>query len=344
MNLHKHIRKVLRETVNESTFFRRRVDTRLVEKEFFENLNYVTDAFITKLKKGISFDFDTFKRRVINNLMDDYHNELSDGGLNDFPYDEIYEFLSDHFHDKIKDRYDLILRRNINESQNEEDPTQKILNFLLRRYEVEEYTFGDEERPITIKMLRIKNGSGQSYSIRSTGSKKEQIRDILETLMILNVIDEFELNKIKDNSYAQKAVRAVKMFYDKVMGNKSNMNEGLKDMFKNMFGKKPLTNDDRLVNVLVKFIKENYSIEFDSNDKDEITYYDTDYTGVWWNTPIMKYYPKYKRLEYSRFFAEDIYSVIGDNRLLDRDSEMMGKIFEKLYKKKVDKVNGYSRI
>jgi hypothetical protein len=29
---------------------------------------------------------------------------------------------------------------------------------------------------------------------------------------------------------------------------------GIKDMFKNMFGKKPLTNDERLVNVLVKFI------------------------------------------------------------------------------------------
>ena len=118
---------------------------------------------------------------------------------------------------------------------------------------------------------------------------------------------------------------------------------GIKDMFKNMFGKKPLTNDDRLVNVLVEFIKENYSIDFASNDYGEITYYETDYTGVW-NTPIMKYYPQYKRLEYSRYFAEDIYSVIGDNRLLDRDSEMMGKIFEKLYKKKVDKVNGYSRL
>jgi len=118
---------------------------------------------------------------------------------------------------------------------------------------------------------------------------------------------------------------------------------GIKDMFKNMFGKKPLTNDDRLVNVLVKFIKENYSIDFASNDYDEITYYETDYTGVW-NTPIMKYYPMYKRLEYSRFFAEDIYNVIGDNRLLQPDSEIMGKIFEKLYKKKVDRVNGYSRI
>jgi len=58
----------------------------------------------------------------------------------------------------------------------------------------------------------------------------------------------------------------------------------------------------------------------------------------------MKYYPKYKRLEFSRLFAEDIYNVIGDNRLLQPDSEMMGKVFEKLYKKKVDKVNGYRRI
>jgi hypothetical protein len=116
------------------------------------------------------------------------------------------------------------------------------------------------------------------------------------------------------------------------------------DNIKNMFGKKPLTKDDKLIDIIVKFIKEHYSIDFASNDYGEITYYDTDYTGVWWNTPIMKYFPKYKRLEYSRFFAKDIYSMIGDDRLLQPDSEMMGKIFEKLYKKKVDKVNGYSRL
>jgi len=115
------------------------------------------------------------------------------------------------------------------------------------------------------------------------------------------------------------------------------------DNIKSFFGKKPLTKDDKLVNLIVKFIEEYYSIDFDSNDYGDITYYETDYTGVW-NTPIMKYYPNYKRLEYSRFFAEDIYNVIGDDRLLHRDSEMMGKIFEKLYKKKVDKVNGYTRI
>ena len=118
---------------------------------------------------------------------------------------------------------------------------------------------------------------------------------------------------------------------------------GIKDMFKNMFGKKPLTNDDRLVNVLVKFIKENYSIDFASNDYGDITYYETDYTGVW-NTPIMKYYPNYRRLEYTWYFAKHIHSVISDDRLLQPDSEMMGKIFEKLYKNKVNKVNGYNRI
>jgi hypothetical protein len=106
MNLQEHIRKVLRETVNESTFFLRRVDMRLMKKEFFETLNFVTDMFLKRRYAGIDFTFEEFKRRVINYLMDDYHDVLSNGGSKDFPYDEVYEFLSDHFHDKIEDRYD----------------------------------------------------------------------------------------------------------------------------------------------------------------------------------------------------------------------------------------------
>jgi hypothetical protein len=105
MNLHKHIRKVLRETVNESTFFRRRVDLRLMEKEFYETLNFATDMFLKRRYAGIDFTFEEFKRRVIDYLMDDYHDMLSNGGSKDFPYDEVYEYLSDHFHDKIEDRY-----------------------------------------------------------------------------------------------------------------------------------------------------------------------------------------------------------------------------------------------
>jgi len=129
----------------------------------------------------------------------------------------------------------------------------------------------------------------------------------------------------------------------KVLREETLEESGVMDSLKKFFGKQEKTPEDRLVNIIVKFIKENYSIEFDSNDKDEITYYETDYTGVW-NTPIMKYYPNYRRLEYTWYFATHIHSVISDDRLLQPDSEMMGKIFEKLYKKKVDKVNGYSRI
>jgi len=129
----------------------------------------------------------------------------------------------------------------------------------------------------------------------------------------------------------------------KVLREETLEESGFMDSLKKFFGKQEKTPEDRLVNIIVKFIKENYSIEFDSKDKDEITYYETDYTGVW-NTPIMKYYPNYRRLEYTWYFAKHIHSVISDDRLLQPDSEMMGKIFEKLYKKKVDKVNGYSRI
>ena len=101
------------EFINESTFFRRRVDISLMDKEFFENLNYVTSIFLKRYNEGKRFDIFQFKTKVLNYLMDNYHGELSNGGLNDFPYDEIYEFLSNHFHDKIKDRYDTFFGNNI---------------------------------------------------------------------------------------------------------------------------------------------------------------------------------------------------------------------------------------
>jgi hypothetical protein len=91
--------------INESTFFRRRVDLRLMEKEFYETLNFATDMFLKRRNVGINFTFEGFKKRVIDYLMDDYHDMLSNGGSKDFPYDEVYEFLSNHFHDKIKERY-----------------------------------------------------------------------------------------------------------------------------------------------------------------------------------------------------------------------------------------------
>ena len=116
MNLQENIRRILREEINESLFFRRRVDMDLLNKRAFENLNDATDTFLKRYNQGQKFKFFQFKSLVIDYLMDDYHNELSKGGSKDFPYDEVYEYLSKYYHDKIKDRYELMFGGNINES------------------------------------------------------------------------------------------------------------------------------------------------------------------------------------------------------------------------------------
>jgi hypothetical protein len=116
-----------RKPMNESTFFLRRVDTRLMEKEFFENLNIITDVYLRKYIDGIAFNFETFEDHVIHYFMDGYYNDLTNGGENDYPVDEVYEFLSDHFHNKIKDRYNLMFKLNINESENKKQSLLKII-------------------------------------------------------------------------------------------------------------------------------------------------------------------------------------------------------------------------
>jgi len=116
------------------------------------------------------------------------------------------------------------------------------------------------------------------------------------------------------------------------------------DKIKSFLGKKPLTKDDKLIDIIVKFIEENYSIDFESDEEGDITFYLTNDTGNWIFPPIMKYFPTKKLLNYNWKFAEDIHTWIGDDRLLQPDSEMMGKIFEKLFNKKVNKVFGFSRL
>jgi hypothetical protein len=118
MNLQESIRRILREEVNESTFFIRRVDMGLINKEFFENLNLITSLYLRKYIDGIYFNFETFEDHVIHYFMDGYYNDLTNGGENDYPIDEVYEFLSNHFHKKIKDKYDTFFGRNINDSEN----------------------------------------------------------------------------------------------------------------------------------------------------------------------------------------------------------------------------------
>jgi len=144
MNLQENIRRILREELNESTFFRRRVDMELFEKEFYEILNYTTDIFLSYRNGGETVTFLKFKRRVMDYLIDNYHSELTDGGLNDFPYDKVYEYFSNHFHSKIKNKYDRIFGNNINESirilkEDEElNPDKRVYDYDKERDTVPE--------------------------------------------------------------------------------------------------------------------------------------------------------------------------------------------------------------
>ena len=95
--------------LNESSFLRRRVDITLIDIEFADYLNYMSDNFLSRLNDGEDVTFDDFKRRIIDGLMDSYHGELSNWGENEFPYDEIYDFLLERYLPKIIERFDKII-------------------------------------------------------------------------------------------------------------------------------------------------------------------------------------------------------------------------------------------
>ena len=95
--------------INESSFLRRRVDVSTLDNDILDNLNYVTDIFLRGLKYGNRMEFDEFKRRIISGIIDDYHGDLSNWGQDEFPYDEIYNFLLDRYLPKIESRYNWII-------------------------------------------------------------------------------------------------------------------------------------------------------------------------------------------------------------------------------------------
>jgi hypothetical protein len=104
----------------------------LINKEFFENLNIITDVYLKKYNEGINFNFETFEHHLIHYLMDGYHGELSNDDYDNFPYDEVYNFLLNYFHDKIKDRYDTFFGNKINESVDKsEDKKLKLVKDII---------------------------------------------------------------------------------------------------------------------------------------------------------------------------------------------------------------------
>jgi hypothetical protein len=110
MNLQENISRIKEMMgINESSFLRRRVDVNLLDNEFADYLNYMSDNFLSRLNDGREINFDEFKRRIIDGLMDSYHGELSNWGENEFPYDEISDFLLERYLPKIRERFEKII-------------------------------------------------------------------------------------------------------------------------------------------------------------------------------------------------------------------------------------------
>lgn len=123
---------------------------------------------------------------------------------------------------------------------------------------------------------------------------------------------------------------------------------GFIEKMKNLFSKKEVNSkevnsEDKIIDHIVKFINTHYTMEGTRDEWGTVTIYLTN-NSVPIYPPIMKYYPDSKKLEYSWDFTQDIHRWFGDDRLLQLDSEVMGKIFEKLFKKKVRYVYGYNRL
>jgi len=127
----------------------------------------------------------------------------------------------EYFDEDIKHLYRKYMENNkLNESrrltENEEDPTQKILNFLRRRYRVEEKDFGWEDHPMLLKKIFF-NVDGETYTISTFQNKREQIRVITDMLIIHNVIEPIDPYERQLDPYTQKVIRAVKLFLNQLM-------------------------------------------------------------------------------------------------------------------------------
>lgn len=126
------------------------------------------------------------------------------------------------YNDKdMKHLYRLYMENNkLNESrrltENEEDPTQKILNFLRRRYRVEERNLGDENDPIIYKTIFF-NVNGETYTISTFQNKQERRMTIIKMLLEHEVIEPFNFYERHLDPYAQKVVKAVKSFLNQVI-------------------------------------------------------------------------------------------------------------------------------
>jgi hypothetical protein len=116
MNLQEQIRKVLREETN-PTMRRilRRAHPEKMEKIFRDGLDTMTQRYIQNIHNWNAMTFDKFKNSIVSYLIVDVCTKYVDVcyGNGDF-YNQVWDFLSDHYSDRIEERWEEINSGEIN--------------------------------------------------------------------------------------------------------------------------------------------------------------------------------------------------------------------------------------
>ena len=94
-----------------------------------------------------------------------------------------------------------------------EEIDQKVMNFLMRRYEVKEINIDDQ---IRFKQVFFKVDD-EFYNIGTFDNKKRQVRLILNMLEDNNVTEPIDNFSNENNPYRQKVIRTIKKFLSHVM-------------------------------------------------------------------------------------------------------------------------------
>lgn len=92
--------------INESSFLRRRFPPEEIQHTIKDALVWSTQLWKRNIANGnktTPVTFRQFAHSVISIAMDEFHPKLIEDL--DFPYNEIFEFLSETFHEEIYEKY-----------------------------------------------------------------------------------------------------------------------------------------------------------------------------------------------------------------------------------------------
>ena len=92
--------------IDESAYMKRRVPMNELSHAFQDALNYATIQLHSKKSRGESTPLSNFANSVISMTIDDIHPYLI-SNREEFPYNEVYQYLVDTFKDQIILTYEM---------------------------------------------------------------------------------------------------------------------------------------------------------------------------------------------------------------------------------------------